>query len=351
MGQCCSSGGDDDKSGASRGADEAGTPVAPSGETAQQIEETPGAENEKPKESEQSGGAKPVVFVLGASGSIGTATVQSLCSKFVDKVEIRAGVRNPDKADKLKEISGVTIVEANMADKDGLVTTLKGVSALFIVVPGAENRVELAALTVDAAKEAGVKHIVSVSGPTVVLADTITAGAQFKEIESKVSGIGIPFTFVRLTYFMDNYLGYASTVKENGQFYAPFSGDKPFTVMAASDAGLAAATILVDPSKHEGKTYDIVSCGNTMDDIASTLSTLLEKEVTFVKTEVNETRQTFLGMGVAEWQVDTLLDFFRLIEEGSPVANLENLEDFKNITGEDPTSLKDFLTNVVEAFK
>ena len=46
--------------------------------------------------------AKPVAFVIGASGNVGSATVQVLSSKYADKVEIRAGVRNPDIADKLK---------------------------------------------------------------------------------------------------------------------------------------------------------------------------------------------------------------------------------------------------------
>ena len=46
--------------------------------------------------------AKPVVFVIGASGNVGSATVRVLSAKYSDKVEIRAGVRNPDKADKLK---------------------------------------------------------------------------------------------------------------------------------------------------------------------------------------------------------------------------------------------------------
>lgn len=50
---------------------------------------------------------KPVVFVIGATGSIGTATVTSLAGKYADKVEIWAGVWNPDKADKLKPLAGV----------------------------------------------------------------------------------------------------------------------------------------------------------------------------------------------------------------------------------------------------
>ena len=78
--------------------------------------------------------AKPVVFVIGASGNVGSATIQALSTKYADKLEIRAGVRNPDKADKIK-LPGVTIVQAEMGAKDKLKETLKGVDALFIVTP------------------------------------------------------------------------------------------------------------------------------------------------------------------------------------------------------------------------
>ena len=55
--------------------------------------------------------AKPVVLVIGASGNIGLATLQVLSTKYADKVEIRAGVRDPEKADKVKAIGGVNVVQ------------------------------------------------------------------------------------------------------------------------------------------------------------------------------------------------------------------------------------------------
>ena len=54
----------------------------------------------------------PVVFVTGASGQIGSSTVIALSAKYADKVEIRAGARNPEKADKVKSLAGVTVVQA-----------------------------------------------------------------------------------------------------------------------------------------------------------------------------------------------------------------------------------------------
>ena len=62
---------------------------------------------------------KPVVFVIGASGDVGSATVQALSAKYSDKVEIRAGVRNPDKADKLKvrQLIYLPSVAVNMMER------------------------------------------------------------------------------------------------------------------------------------------------------------------------------------------------------------------------------------------
>ena len=103
--------------------------------------------------------AKPIVFVIGATGNIGSATVIELASKHGDKLDIRAGVRNPEKADKLKGLAGVTVVQAEMGDNEKLVEAFKGVNALYIVTPGAENRAALTIATAKAAKSAGVKHL------------------------------------------------------------------------------------------------------------------------------------------------------------------------------------------------
>ena len=80
-----------------------------------------------------------VVFVIGASGNIGLATLQALSSKYADKLEIRAGVRDPEKADKVKAIAGVNVVKATQGDKAQLLTAFS-VGGHFTVYRGSRSR-------------------------------------------------------------------------------------------------------------------------------------------------------------------------------------------------------------------
>ena len=292
---------------------------------------------------------KPIVLVIGASGIIGTATVAALAAKYADKVEIRAGVRNPDKADKLKAIAGVKVVQATMGDKDKLKSTLKGVDALYIVTPGAENRAQLTIATAEAAKEAGVKHLLVVSVPTAGLTDTVF-GAQYTEIEDTIKKLGVPHTFLRLAIFVENLVIKDSIVGQ-GAIYNPVDPDKLFTPVVVEDAGKAGAAILADPSKHNGKIYTIVSDRITYNDVAQGFSEALGKEVKYNRVPYEAAKQAFLGMGAPEWQVNGGLEIFKLFDSGAPETNYANLSDFEKITGEKPTTLKAWIAKNAPGFK
>ena len=294
--------------------------------------------------------AKPVVFVIGASGNVGSATVQVLSSKYGEKVEIRAGVRNPDKADKLKSLPNVSVVQAEMGDKEKLIETLKGVHALYIVTPGAENRAQLTIATAQAAKEAGVKHLVVVSVLTANLTDTVF-GRQFSEIETAVSQLGVPHTILRLPIFVENYFGFKDSIKGQGAIYCPVDGTKPFTPVAVADAAKAGAAILADSSKHANKTYAIISDRHTHSDVAAAFSEALGKTVNYNRVPYDAAKQAFLGMGFPNWQVDGIMELYKLIDSGSPVTNEADISHFHQVTGEQPTRLKAWVSQVKSAFQ
>ncbi len=293
--------------------------------------------------------AKPVVFVIGATGNIGSATVQSLSSKYADKLEIRAGVRNPDKADKLKGLAGVTVVKAEMGAKDALVSTFRGVNALYIIAPPTENRAQLVNATAEAAKEAGVKFILAVSVPTTGT-DTVF-GRQVAEVESKISALGVPYTFLRLPMFVENNFGFKDSIVGQSTIYAPVDPDKPFTAIAVGDAGKAGAVILADPSKHTNKTYTLVSDRYTFKDVAAAFSASLGREIKYVRVPYDAAKQSFLGIGFPEWQVDGLLELFHFVDSDSPLTNHADLSQFEKITGEKPIDLKTWVSQVAGAFQ
>ena len=294
--------------------------------------------------------SKPVVFVIGASGNTGSATVAALAAKYADKVEIRAGVRNPDKADKLKAIAGITIVKAEMGKKDELVNTFKGVNALYIAVPGTENRVQLTLTTAEAAKEAGVKAIAVTSLTTAELTDT-PFGRQFSEIEGKISKLGVPYTVLRLGYFTENHWGFKETIVGQSSIYSPVDPTKPFGAISMEDAGKAIAAILADPIKHANKTYNLLSDRQTLGQVAEGLSKALGKEVKYIRVPYDAAKQGFLGKGMPEWQIDGLFTLFRLIDSGSPLMNVADLSAFTQITGDQPTDLNTWLAKYSAGFQ
>ena len=294
---------------------------------------------------------KPVVFVIGATGNVGASAVANLSAKYADKVEIRAGIRNPEKADKIKSLEGVTVVQATMGDGE-LVQVLSGVHTLLINTPSTENRVELATSTAELAKKAGVKHIVVVSVNTADFTGSIIA-QQFNDIEGKISSLGVPYTFIRLPAFFENVWGFKQTIISQGTMYGPVDPDKPFIeVAAAKDGGRASAAVLVNPSAYTNKTVTIVSERQTFNEVAQDFSAVLGKEIKYVRVPYEDARKTFLGAGTAEWQVNAVLQYYKLIDSSHPaITSLDDIGTFTTITGEQPTSLKEWLAKNAAGFQ
>jgi uncharacterized protein YbjT (DUF2867 family) len=294
--------------------------------------------------------AKPVVFVIGASGKVGAGTVTNLSTKYADQVEIRAGVRNPEKAEKIKSLPGVEVVQASMGDEK-LVEILSGVDALFINTPSVEDRVKLTVATAELAKKAGVKHLVVVSVTIAGLNDTIF-GRQFGEIEKKVSQLGVPYTSIRLPSFFENFWGFKDTISGEGKIYSPIDPDKPLLEVAAvEDGGSVGATVLVNPSSYTNKIIDVISDIQTYNEVAKDFSSALGKEIKYVRVPYEAVAKSLLEKGVPQWQVDGMFQYYKLIDAANPVPTVGDTESFAAITGEQPTTLKKWLAKHVESFK
>ena len=290
--------------------------------------------------------SKPVVFVIGASGNIGSATVSALAGKYADKVEIRAGVRNPDKAPESIKGPGVTIVQAVMGEKEKLKEIFKGVDALFIVTPGVKERVSLTTLTAEAAKEAGVKFLMVISGrpsPNTFL------GKQLQEVEDNVIKVGVPHCFICLPFFMENNWGNRETIVGQSAFYASLSPDTPNIYVVVEDAGKATAAILADYTKHEGKSYDITSNCFTNAELAAAFTEALGKEVKYVQVSLDAIKQGMMSKGVPEWQAEALLEQLKSIEDRGGIKG--DLSVFESLTGEKPMSMKAWVTKNAAGFK
>ena len=295
--------------------------------------------------------SKPTVFVLGCSGSIGSATVRALSRKYSDTLNILAGTRDTasEKVASLRSLPGVTILHADMNNKEGLRDLLTGVTSLFIVTP--TNGFRLAIGAAEVAKAAGVKHILTVSVLTVELTDTIY-GKQYGELESSVKHLQIPYTFIRLPPFVDNYWAYKRPIQQNSSFSTPADPTKPFSAVVVEDAGKAAAAIMAEPEKHYGKTYKLISNRHTLNELAAAFSQALGKNVKYERISYNDCRRRLVEVvGFSEEDADGILEIYRLTDEECPMVDDPEMSHFNQITGEKPTSLKEWVNEVTPAFK
>lgn len=287
------------------------------------------------------------VLVLGASGTVGQATLKSLVSRHgptsEQPVQIFAGVRDPSKFDSM---DGVQVIAADMgSDKAVLKSVLKGFDCVFVVTPGHEDRTKLALNSVEAAKLAGVKYTLVISVLTTDESETIF-GKQFRPVEDAMQSIGLKsYGILRLPLFMDNTYGYAQGIKDQSTIYDPRDPNKKFTPISVADIAKAAADILANPDAHHNKTYKLVMPGYTMTELAEAFTTVLGKPVTVTTVSYEAAKEAFMGMGYPEWQVDGIMDLFHLIDADSPVTNeTVDTRDFETITnGEKPMTMMEWV--------
>uniref|UniRef100_A0A7S0ALL8 NmrA-like domain-containing protein n=1 Tax=Minutocellus polymorphus TaxID=265543 RepID=A0A7S0ALL8_9STRA len=285
------------------------------------------------------------VIVVGASGFVGKATLNSLVDRHSSNLHIYAGVRDPSK---FESVLGVTPIKADLNNKAELTTLLKDFDRAFIVTPGHSDRTKLAINGLEAAEDAGVGFVAVVSVLTCGT-DSIF-GKQFAPIEAKAKDLTIPTSILRLPLFIDNNWLNAESIKGRGTFYDPRDPTKKHTAVAVADVGKAAADILALPEKHVKTTYKLVSPPFSLNDLAAAFTTALGKNTTVTTVPYNAAKEAFMGNGFPEWQVDGILELFHYIDNESKLTNEKNTGDIASITGEKATAITEWAKQVAGGF-
>jgi len=145
--------------------------------------------------------SKPLILVVGATGTIGSHLVPRLAGRGA---RVRALVRDPRKAAGLG--SGFEVVTGDLARPETITPALAGADKLFVVSNGT-NIAELEGNVYAAARGSGVRHIVKISGRQLdadFMADVPLAINQ-RAAEASLRATGIDWTIIRPATFMSNF--------------------------------------------------------------------------------------------------------------------------------------------------
>jgi uncharacterized protein YbjT (DUF2867 family) len=136
---------------------------------------------------------------------------------------------------------------------------------------GVDGEVEHGHAIGDAARAAGVDHVVysSVGG-----AERGTGVPHFeskRRVEEHLESLGLRTTFVRPTFFMDNFTGPARPVVEDGGLVLrmPLPSDVRLQMVATADIGKAAVVALLAPEKIPGGALELAGDELTGNQVAA----------------------------------------------------------------------------------
>ncbi len=216
-----------------------------------------------------------LVLIFGATGNIGGATARELLKRGW---HVRAVTRTPgsDKAEALAML-GAEVVQGDMEDRASLEVVFDSIPRVLSVqnwvTNGVEGEIRQGKLVADVARSAGVGHLVYASAGTGERGSGIPHFENKIVVEDYMRQLGLPFTIVRPTPFME--------LLSEKEFY-PAMGtwgvepkvvgwDTPLPWVAVHDLGLAISNVFEDPRTYIGQ--DITIC--------SDVKTLAESQAIF----------------------------------------------------------------------
>ena len=285
------------------------------------------------------------ILITGATGQLGKATIDFLIQKGIAANQISALARSGEKAADLSA-KGIKIKIGDYLDYSSLVAAFNGVEKLFFI-SGSElgTRVEQHRNAINAAKEAGVKHIIYTSGFRKNETDTSPVAfliRQHSETEKFIRASGISYTFLLNGLYADVLPGFlGENVFETGIFLPAGNGKAAFTVRL--DIAEAAANILLTTG-HENKDYVFTNTENTgLNEIASFLGELSGKQVRYLNPSKAEYLETVMKAGLPQEYAEMIVSFSEAIEQGEFEAEDTDLE---RLLGRKPTSIFNYLKQV-----
>jgi uncharacterized protein YbjT (DUF2867 family) len=162
------------------------------------------------------------------------------------------------------------------------------------------DMVETQTAFIDAAKAAGVRHVIKFSGLDARPDTTFPFGLMHKEIEEYLERSGLAWTHLRPTGFMQEYLREAPSIINDGAFYLAL-GDARLNPIDLVDVAKVAFLLLRDGG-HEGARIAITGPeALTMAEIADRISRAIGKTVRYVAVSPAARRQALIAHGMAEF--------------------------------------------------
>ena len=229
--------------------------------------------------------------------------------------------RSPER---VKVYASAEIRKMVYANTPEVVEALKGIDVL-LMVSARENpeRIEEHKSFLDAAKLAGVQHIVYTSFYGADEKATFTLSRDHAKTEAYIKELGFTYTFLRDNFYLDFLLDIAL---ENGEIRGP-AGSGKVSAVARKDTSSVAAEILLHAKKWENQTLNLTGPEDlSMEEIVELLSKNTSKTITYVDESVEEAYESRKKWPAQTWEYDAWVSTYTAIKAGEQAGVSEDVE-------------------------
>lgn len=289
-----------------------------------------------------------MILITGASGNYGKSTIDFLLEKGVPSTQIKALVRDESKASHLKS-KGLELRFGDYDNYEQLVEAFAGIDKLLLI-SGSDpfNRAKQHENVINAAKEAGVQHVIytsfernneTESSPIWFIASSHIA------TEKLLISSGLKYTIFRNNLYLDILPWFfGDNVLETGIFLP--AGDTKAALTLRDDMAEATANVLLSEG-HEDKVYAFSNTENVnIQEIAKDLSEVVGKNIPYISPSVEVFTETLTKAQVPNEFIQMFASFTSAIKEGEFEVSTTDLE---TLLGRKPTTAKEYLASAYNA--
>ena len=259
-----------------------------------------------------------MIGITGVTGKLGSYVADLVDKKGIASVHL---ARSPERA---KVYASAELRKMVYANTPEVVEALKGIDVL-LMVSARENpeRVKEHKEFLDAAKLAGVQHIVYTSFYGADEKATFTLSRDHAQTEAYIKELGFTYTFLRDNFYLDFLIDMAL---ENGEIRGP-AGSGQVSAVARKDTSRVAAEILLNPKEWENQTLNLTGPEDlSMEEIVALLSKETGKTIAYVDESVEEAYESRKKWPAQTWEYDAWVSTYTAIKAGEQAGVSTDVE-------------------------
>jgi uncharacterized protein YbjT (DUF2867 family) len=265
-----------------------------------------------------------MIVVTTPTGDIGGKVLANLLESQ-DGDRVRVIVRDPARlSDAVRE--RVEVVAGSHGDAEVVDRAFAGADAVFWLVPPDSQAPSMEAaysgFTRAAAKAFavhGVGHVVGVSalGRGTAVADRAGLVTASLAMDDLIAGTGVAYRALANATFMENLLGEAASIRENGVFSDTIAADRKMPWVATRDIAAAAVRLLLDRSWTGDGSVPVLGPEDlSADEMARIISEVLGRPVRYERQSLEDFGRTLAGYGLSGAFVEGVVQMQRAKDEG-----------------------------------